>query len=1087
MGKSTMSLRRWRPVLAIIAAVGGLAWGGSSHAECIPLPSIDGVYNQFFNDLAATGTSSRLPVGWRFVESGSSRNSTLQADDGSSANGGAYSYGHALDSDRSLGSLRTSGAAAVFGACFTNTTGDQVTSLFIDYIARQWRLGASARIDRLDFQISFDATGLSNGTWNDIDALDVATLSSGTPGARDGALLPNVAELSTTISGLTIPGASTFWIRWRDLDASGNDDGLAIDNFYLVPHGTATPRDLNISNASVSEGNSGNTVMRFVASLSVAAGAGGVTFTATTTDGTARAGSDYTAASLAGVIAEGKTSTTVAVDIHGDTDFENNEAFTVALKDVTGAHLADGLGTGTIVNDDVQVYSIGYIQGSGSGNFTGVRVRTRGIVTARTGNGFFIQTPDADVDGSAQTSEGIYVQTDTAPPAIAAIGNYLMVYGMVQEPVPADDPMQPSRTQIGGTPTITLLSTGNPLPAPTMLPLISFNGSFDQLERYEGMRVAVGDLQVTGASGGTVNEANATATSNGLFHAVQVGNPRPHREAGIQAPDPAQSPLPVWDTNPELIGVDTDALGGAKLDVATGSIVRGLSGVLDYAMRRYTILRDRDNVVTVEPHPPTHAARLPASSEFTVASYSLGRFFDAGDDASKQDVVLTPTALAGRLNKASLGIRNYLHLPDILAVQEIENLATLRLLATKINDDEAAAGRPDPGYVAYLVEGNDATGLDIGLLVKTVKVDGVQPRVEVLSVQQLGKTATWVDPGLARSTLLNDRPPLLLDARVHLAGPGVFPITVVVVDQRARDGIDSQATSGATTLGDRVRQKRLRQSEFIAGKVQAMQAEDSARHIVVLGNFNAFELNDGYVDVMDAVSGTQYYDQTTLVAGDGTTLVSPSLYVLPTYGAMTTYPYTMVEDGNMQSLDHVMTNSALASAANQGIDFAHINADLPETRRNSFATPSRLSAHDPVIAYFSIAKFADLAVTARASTSAVHAGQSMGFTATVTNLGPDEAPYTGIGFAFDAVLPDLKIVASPDWSCGGVEVANGATSASCVAVNFGNGANSTFALSATTPAASAGTVIKLATLATSSSTDNTPANNQAVAATSVLP
>jgi predicted extracellular nuclease len=1065
---------RWLALTLLLAST-------SAAAECITLGQLWGPYSQSFDSLVVNGTSSQLPPGWTISE-GAAGDGLIAANDGTATTPGVYSYATGTNSNRALGSLANASIAPVLGACFHNLTGTTITSLSIDYGAQQWRLGAPDRIDRLDFQISTNATGLLDGSWLDVNALDLKTVSTGTAGPREGTVAPNYVERLSPVS-VNIPPDATFWIRWKDYNVPGDDDGLGIDWFSLTPWGSNPPR-LSLSGVNVLEGNGGTTAAHFVARLDRPAAAGGVHFIASTADFSADAGTDYVPVTLNGYIAAGKTATVLTVNLIGDTDWEMDEQFQLQLGNATGAIITGWYAMGTIRNDDPKIFEVHDIQAH---RYFGSPVHVRGIVTARSANGFFMQTPDADVDGTGQGSEGLFVQTGTAPPSTASPGNLVIAAGAVQEFVPPNDPGSPSRTQLGGTPTVSVISTGNALPAPILLPLISFNGSFDQLERYEGMRVAVGDLQVTGPSGGTVNEANATATSNGLFHAVQVGNPRPHREAGIQAPDPAQSPLPVWDTNPELIGVDTDALGGAKLDLSTGSIVRGLSGVLDYAKRRYTILRDRDNVVTVEPHPPTHAARLPASSEFTVASYSLGRFFDAGDDASKQDVVLTPTALAGRLNKASLGIRNYLHLPDILAVQEIENLATLRLLATKINDDEAAAGRPDPGYVAYLVEGNDATGLDIGLLVKTVKVDGVQPRVEVLSVQQLGKTATWVDPGLARPTLLNDRPPLLLDARVHLAGPGVFPITVVVVDQRARDGIDSQATSGATTLGDRVRQKRLRQSEFIAGKVQAMQAEDSARHIVVLGNFNAFELNDGYVDVMDVVSGTQYYDQTTLVAGDGATLVSPSLYVLPTYGAMTTYPYTMVEDGNMQSLDHVMTNSALASAANQGIDFAHINADLPETRRNSFATPSRLSAHDPVIAYFSIAKFANLAVTARANTSAVHAGQSMGFTATVTNLGPDEAPYTGIGFAFDAVLPDLKIVASPDWSCGGVEVANGATSASCVAVNFGNGANSTFALSATAPSASAGNTIKLAALATSSSTDNTPANNEAMAAISVSP
>ena len=46
-------------------------------------------------------------------------------------------------------------------------------------------------------------------------------------------------------------------------------------------------------------------------------------------------------------------------------------------------------------------------------------VTTRGIVTGRKSNGFFLQSAPEDVDTNAQTSEGIFVFTSGAPPATA--------------------------------------------------------------------------------------------------------------------------------------------------------------------------------------------------------------------------------------------------------------------------------------------------------------------------------------------------------------------------------------------------------------------------------------------------------------------------------------------------------------------------------------------------------------------------------------------------------------------------------------------------------------------------------------------
>ena len=123
-------------------------------------------------------------------------------------------------------------------------------------------------------------------------------------------------------------------------------------------------------------------------------------------------------------------------------------------------------------------------------------------------------------------------------------------------------------------------------------------------------------------------------------------------------------------------------------------------------------------------------------------------------------MVLTAAAFETRLAKASRAIRESLRLPDVLGVVEMENLATLQTLAARIGTDAVAAGLPDPGYAAYLVEGNDIGGIDVGLLVKTAPVAVDVPRVEVVSVAQEGLTTTYTNPNTGALEILNDRPPL---------------------------------------------------------------------------------------------------------------------------------------------------------------------------------------------------------------------------------------------------------------------------------------------------------------------------------------
>jgi len=73
----------------------------------------------------------------------------------------------------------------------------------------------------------------------------------------------------------------------------------------------------------------------------------------------------------------------------------------------------------------------------------------------------------------------------------------------------------------------------------------------------------------------------------------------------------------------------------------------------------------------------------------------MERFFDTVDDPGVGDVVLTTTAFNNRLNKASIEIRDVLHMPDIVGVEEVDNLNALQALANKINADAAATG-PTP-------------------------------------------------------------------------------------------------------------------------------------------------------------------------------------------------------------------------------------------------------------------------------------------------------------------------------------------------------------------------------------------------------
>lgn len=193
-----------------------------------------------FNTLASTGTSSTLPAGWSLLETGSSANTTYTAGTGSSTTGDTYSFGAAASSDRALGALQSGSLIATIGTVVTNTTGGTITSLTISYTGEQWRLGTAGRTDQLDFGFSTDATGLGNGTWTEVNSLDFVTPNTAAAtGALDGNAAANRTAITFTLTGLNLANGASLWLRWVDFNASGSDDGLAIDDFSISAPGAA--------------------------------------------------------------------------------------------------------------------------------------------------------------------------------------------------------------------------------------------------------------------------------------------------------------------------------------------------------------------------------------------------------------------------------------------------------------------------------------------------------------------------------------------------------------------------------------------------------------------------------------------------------------------------------------------------------------------------------------------------------------------------------------------------------------------------------------------------------------------------------
>src|SRR5699024_6485227 len=97
---------------------------------------------------------------------------------------------------------------------------------------------------------------------------------------------------------------------------------------------------------------------------------------------------------------------------------------------------------------------------------------------------------------------------------------------------------------------------------------------------------------------------------------------------------------------------------------------------------------------------------------------------------------------------------------------------------------------------------------------------------------------------------LNDRPPLMLRAAIDDAKTGqTFEFTVIVNHLKSFLGYDDPKQQ------DNVRLKKRLQAEFLAKFVQERQTKNPNEHIVLVGDFNAYQFNDGIVDVIGAIKG----------------------------------------------------------------------------------------------------------------------------------------------------------------------------------------------------------------------------------------
>ncbi|MFA6058512.1 MAG: hypothetical protein WC756_09950 [Taibaiella sp.] len=223
----------------LLAYTGSLTLSAPATAQII-IDATSLSYLQDFNTLDTTSTNSaNLPLGWQIFEYGTSSavNNEYKGNSGTSTMGDVYSYGSAGSMDRALGSLGTSGNKSFYGATFQNNTGLTITSIAVHYRGEQWRRGTSSS-DTLLFRYSYTANNIADtlsSKWIVYNNLTLTTIYTGTPTntALDGNATGKYALIADTLQVNILPGDSIL-IEWLDKDATGSDEGLAVDDLSLT-------------------------------------------------------------------------------------------------------------------------------------------------------------------------------------------------------------------------------------------------------------------------------------------------------------------------------------------------------------------------------------------------------------------------------------------------------------------------------------------------------------------------------------------------------------------------------------------------------------------------------------------------------------------------------------------------------------------------------------------------------------------------------------------------------------------------------------------------------------------------------------
>ncbi|MFI6658380.1 endonuclease/exonuclease/phosphatase family protein [Streptomyces sp. NPDC050523] len=544
-----------------------------------------------------------------------------------------------------------------------------------------------------------------------------------------------------------------------------------------------------------------------------------------------------------------------------------------------------------------------------------------GVRTYGSSRGFWMQDPNPDDDPA--TSEGVFVFTSSTPKA--AVGDSVTVTGTVSEYVPGGTSSgNQSVTEIT-KPTVTTVSTGNAVPAPTVIDAKSVpaaytpagdtaaNGSIngltlqpskyalDYYESLEGMNVQVEDTRVV----------TATDPYAELWVTVKPHEHPTHRGGTLYGSYDSQN---TGRLQIQSLGATADFPVANVGDTLAGTT----AGPMDYNQYGgYTLVASRLGTLR-SGGLERETTKKQSRGELAVATYNVENL-DPSD---------------GTFDKHAAAIVNNLQSPDIVSLEEIQdnNGATndgtvaADVTVNKLIDAIVAAGGPKYDW-REIDPVNDQDGGEPGGNIRQVFLfnpervsftdrAGGDSTTAVGVTKVHGKAQLTASPGRiapADTAWANSRKPLA--GEFVFRGRTVFVIANHLNSKGGDQGLTAQYQPPVRSSETQRHAQATLVNSFVKNILDVQKNAD----VIALGDMNDFEFSD--------TAG--------LLEGDGAL-----------WSAIKSLPkserYSYDYQGNQQVLDQILISPSIRRGCDFAYDSVHINSEFHD----------QISDHDPQVLRF---------------------------------------------------------------------------------------------------------------------------------------